>query len=38
MTPSRSKTLTLLGGGVNLAASAGLGAVAARKPRTAGLP
>lgn len=35
---SRRKTLALIGGGVILAASASLGAIATRKPRTALLP
>jgi len=38
MTLSRRKTLTLIGGGVILAATAGLGAIASRAPRTALLP
>ncbi|OZA00436.1 MAG: twin-arginine translocation pathway signal protein, partial [Rhodobacterales bacterium 17-64-5] len=38
MTLSRRRTLALIGGGVILAATAGLGAVASRKPRTALLP
>jgi hypothetical protein len=38
MTLSRRKTLALIGGGVILAAGAGLGAIAIRQPRTAGLP
>ncbi|MGL4234433.1 Acg family FMN-binding oxidoreductase [Tabrizicola sp.] len=38
MTLSRRKTLALIGGGVILAATGSLGAVALRKPRTAGLP
>jgi hypothetical protein len=38
MTLSRRKTLALIGGGVILAATAGLGAIATRQPRTAGLP
>ena len=38
MSLSRRKTLALIGGGVILAAAAGLGATAARKPRTAHLP
>jgi hypothetical protein len=38
MSLSRRKTLALIGGGVILAATAGLGAVATRKPRTAHLP
>ena len=38
MTLSRRKTLALVGGGVILAATAGLGAIASRQPRTAGLP
>lgn len=38
MSLSRRKTLALIGGGVILAATASLGAIAARKPRTAHLP
>ena len=38
MTLSRRKTLALIGGGVILAATASLGAIATRQPRTAGLP
>ncbi len=38
MSLSRRKTLALIGGGVILAAGAGLGAVASRQPRTAQLP
>lgn len=38
MTLSRRKTLTLIGGGLILAASASLATVASRKPRIAGLP
>lgn len=38
MSLSRRKTLALIGGGVLLAATASLGAIAARKPRTAHLP
>jgi hypothetical protein len=38
MTLSRRKTLALIGGGVILAATASLGTIAARQPRTAGLP
>jgi hypothetical protein len=38
MTLSRRRTLALIGGGVILAATASLGAVANRRPRTAGLP
>jgi hypothetical protein len=38
MTLSRRKTLSLIGGGVILAATAALGAVATRRPRTAVLP
>ena len=38
MSLSRRKTLALIGGGVIFAATAALGAVAARKPRTAQLP
>lgn len=38
MTLSRRRTLALIGGGVILAATASLGAVAIRKPRTALLP
>lgn len=38
MTLSRRKTLTLIGGGVILAATASLGAIATRQPRTASLP
>ncbi len=38
MTLSRRRTLALLGGGVILAATTSLGAVATRQPRTAGLP
>ncbi len=38
MTLSRRRTLALIGGGVILAATAGLGAIATRKPRTASLP
>lgn len=38
MTLSRRKTLALIGGGMILAATASLGAVASRKPRTALLP
>jgi hypothetical protein len=38
MTLSRRRTLALIGGGVILAASASLGAIATRQPRTAGLP
>jgi hypothetical protein len=38
MTLSRRKTLSLIGGGVILAATAALGAVATRRPRTAALP
>lgn len=38
MTLSRRKTLALIGGGVILAATASLGAIASRKPRTALLP
>jgi hypothetical protein len=38
MSLSRRKTLALIGGGVILAATAGLGATATRKPRTAHLP
>ncbi len=38
MSLSRRKTLALIGGGVILAATAGLGAVASRTPRTAALP
>ncbi|TAG26977.1 MAG: twin-arginine translocation pathway signal protein, partial [Rhodobacterales bacterium] len=35
---SRRKTLALIGGGVILAATASLGAIATRQPRTALLP
>jgi hypothetical protein len=38
MTLSRRKTLALIGGGVILAATASLGAIATRQPRTATLP
>ena len=38
MSLSRRKTLALIGGGVILAATAALGTIAARKPRTAQLP
>jgi hypothetical protein len=38
MTMSRRRTLALIGGGVILAATASLGAIATRQPRTAGLP
>jgi hypothetical protein len=38
MTFSRRKTLALIGGGIILAASASLGGIATRKPRTALLP
>ncbi len=38
MTLSRRKTLALIGGGVILAATGALGAIATRKPRTALLP
>ena len=38
MTLSRRKTLSLMGGGVILAATASLGAIATRRPRRAGLP
>ncbi len=38
MTLSRRKTLALIGGGVIFAATASLGTVAARQPRTAALP
>jgi hypothetical protein len=38
MTLSRRKTLALIGGGVILAATASLGAIASRQPRTALLP
>ncbi|WP_240790341.1 Acg family FMN-binding oxidoreductase [Rhodobacter sp. SY28-1] len=38
MTLSRRRTLALIGGGVILAASASLGAIASRQPRTALLP
>jgi hypothetical protein len=38
MTLSRRKTLALIGGGVILAATASLGAIATRQPRTALLP
>ena len=38
MTLSRRRTLALIGGGVILAASASLGAIATRQPRTALLP
>ncbi len=38
MTLSRRKTLALLGGGLVLAATASMGAIAARQPRTALLP
>jgi hypothetical protein len=38
MTLSRRKTLALIGGGVILAATASLGAIATRQPRTASLP
>lgn len=38
MTLSRRKTLSLIGGGIILAATASLGAIASRKPRSAGLP
>ena len=38
MSLSRRKTLALIGGGIILAATASLGAIAARKPRTAHLP
>jgi hypothetical protein len=38
MTLSRRKTLALIGGGMILAATAGLGSVATRQPRTALLP
>ena len=38
MTLSRRRTLALIGGGVILAATASLGAIATRLPRTAGLP
>ena len=38
MTLSRRRTLALIGGGVILAATASLGAIATRQPRTAGLP
>ncbi len=38
MTLPRRKTLALIGGGVILAAAAGLGAIASRQPRTALLP
>ena len=38
MIPSRRKTLALIGGGVILAATASLAAIATRQPRTAGLP
>jgi hypothetical protein len=38
MTLSRRKTLALIGGGVILAATASLGAIATRQPRTAILP
>ena len=38
MTLSRRKTLALIGGGVIFAATASLGAIASRAPRTAGLP
>ncbi len=38
MTLSRRKTLALIGGGVIFAATASLGAIASRVPRTAGLP
>jgi hypothetical protein len=38
MTLSRRKTLALIGGGMILAATASLGAIATRQPRTASLP
>lgn len=38
MTLSRRRTLALIGGGVILAATASLGAIATRQPRTAALP
>jgi hypothetical protein len=38
MTLSRRRTLALIGGGVILAATASLGAIATRQPRTASLP
>ena len=38
MIPSRRKTLALIGGGVILAATASLAAIATRQPRAAGLP
>ena len=38
MSMSRRKTLALIGGGVILAATAGLGYIASRQPRTAHLP
>jgi hypothetical protein len=38
MTLSRRKTLSIIGGGVILAATASLGAIASRQPRTATLP
>lgn len=38
MTLTRRKTLALIGGGVILAATSSLGAIASRKPRTATLP
>ena len=38
MSLSRRKTLALIGGGVILAATASLGAIATRQPRTAILP
>jgi hypothetical protein len=38
MNLSRRKTLSLIGGGVILAATASLGAIATRQPRIAGLP
>lgn len=38
MTLSRRRTLALIGGGVILAATGSLGAIATRQPRTAMLP